>query len=230
MFLGKDLPRSLVVQGLVRPFHVVEPEPGVDAFSGFPGRGILIEIDLFVFEASPETFREDVVCGPSFSVHTDLNVMFLEPIQIAWTGKMAPLITVPDRRSGKFQRSIHAVKDKGHLQGVVKLLSNDIAGIPVNGCHKVHPAFLEADVRNVDPPHMVRRMRDHVPEKIRVDPVAKLPFAEVGARMNPFDPHLSHGGLNPLSSHRNPFSPESNRDLPAPIEGVLGIDLIDPTT
>jgi hypothetical protein len=35
-----------------------------------------VEVNVLVFEASPEPFDEDVVQGPSLSIHRDFNVVF----------------------------------------------------------------------------------------------------------------------------------------------------------
>ena len=67
----ENLPRGLVVQGLVRAFGIVEDEPVPDSFSGLTGRIVLVEVHFFILDASPEPFREDVVRGSSFPVHAN---------------------------------------------------------------------------------------------------------------------------------------------------------------
>ena len=116
---------------------IVELEVFVDPVSGLAWRIVLIEIDLFVFEASPEPFREDVVDGPAFSVHADLDVLGLEAIQVAIAGEMAPLIAVEDdgkRRSGP----VHSLQNEWHLQRLIEGPGDHVAGIPVHNGHEVH--------------------------------------------------------------------------------------------
>ena len=60
-----------------------------------------------------------IVKSPAFSIHADLNVSSFETLQIAGTGEVASLITVPDAGNGELQGPIHAVEDKRHLQGMV---------------------------------------------------------------------------------------------------------------
>ena len=85
-----------------------------------------MEVNLFVFEASPESLGENVVESSAFSIHADLNTLGLKSLQIAGTGEVASLIAVPDAGNGELQGPIHAVENKGHLQGVIKLPGDDI--------------------------------------------------------------------------------------------------------
>lgn len=78
----------------MRSFRVVECEPISDSFSGLSWTVVLIEIDLLVFDASPEPFGENVVDGASFPVHANLDVAGKKTFQITVTGEMAPLVAV----------------------------------------------------------------------------------------------------------------------------------------
>jgi len=88
----------------------------------------------------------------------------------------------------------------------------------------------EPNIGDIDSPDMVRRAGNHVPEKVRIDPVLKIPFAEIGARVNAFDAHLPHSRLNAFSSHGKPFRLKGNGHLSASVKGVFGIDRINPVS
>jgi hypothetical protein len=75
---------------------------------------------------------------------------------------------------------------------------------------------------------MVGRAGNHVSKKVRIDPVLKIPLAEIGARVIAFDAHLPHRGLNAFAPHGKSFPVKGNGHLPASVEGILGIDLINP--
>ena len=187
-----------------------------------------MEVNLFVFEASPESLGENIVEGSAFSIHADLNLLGLKSLQIAGACKVASLVAIPNRGRGKRESPVHTVQNKGHLQSVIKLLGNDIPRIPVDRCHQIHPSVEEPNIGDIDPPDMVGRAGNHLPEKVRIDPVLKIPFAEIGARVNAFDAHLPHGGLNAFAPHGKPFLLKGNGHLPASVKGVLGVDLINP--
>ncbi len=63
-----------IVETLVWSFMVVEVEIGGQPGTQLRHRVILVEIDVFTFNATPQLFAEDVVEGASAAVHADLNV------------------------------------------------------------------------------------------------------------------------------------------------------------
>lgn len=123
----KNFPRSLIIQGLVGSFRVVEVEPDSDSFSGMSRTVVLIEIDFLVLDASPESFGENIVDGASFSVHTDPDVSGEKPLQIAVTGEMAPLVAVENSGERGRKSPIHRVEDERHLEGLIERPGHDIA-------------------------------------------------------------------------------------------------------
>jgi len=67
---------------------VVEMKVLFDLLIGFHGSLILMEVDLLVFQGSPQSFGENIVEGSSFSVHADLDVMIGQDIEIAEAGEL----------------------------------------------------------------------------------------------------------------------------------------------
>ena len=218
----------MIAQRLVRSFCIVEGEPVPNSFSGLARRLVFVEVHLFVFDASPEPFREDVIRGSTFPVHADLDVPGKEAAEIAVTGEVRSLVTVENgRRSGR-KGPIHCVQDKRHLQALIQLPRDDKPGMPVDNGHKVHPSLKQPDVSDVDSPDMVGILGRDITKKIRIDLVLQSPLAEVGSGMDPFDSHLPHVGLHAGSSHREAVPLENGGNAAAPVERPPGIDLVDP--
>jgi hypothetical protein len=209
---------------------IVELEVLVDPVSGLPRRVVLIEINLFIFEASPESLSENVVDGPTFAIHADLDVSGDEPLQIAIAGKVAPLITVEDDGERRPKSPIHSLQNEWHLQRLIEGPGDHVAGIPVHDCDEVHPAFEEADVGNIDAPNMVRKLRHDIPKEIGVDLIFECALADIGAGMDPFEPHVPHRSLDGFPPDGKSFSLKNSRDPAAPIKRPLGIDFVDPVT
>ena len=208
-------------------FRVVEGEPISNSFSGPARRIVFVEIHFFIFQASPEPFRENIVRGSAFPIHADLDVPRKETLEIAVAGEVRSLVTIENgRRSGR-KGPIHRVQDKRHLQGLVQFPGEDKPGMPVNDGHQVHPSLNQADVGDVDSPDVVWILGRDIAKKIGIDLVFQRPLAEVGPGMDPFDSHFPHGGLNAGSSHRESFSFEYGRDSAASIERPPSIDLVD---
>ena len=55
---------------------------------------VAFDINVFVFEGPPESFYEDIVKTPSFSIHADPNVCFLQPLDELLAGILASLVRI----------------------------------------------------------------------------------------------------------------------------------------
>ena len=53
---------------------VVKAEIVTDPGAGFRNAGIGVQVDLFVFDGSPEALYEDVVAPSSLAIHADLDL------------------------------------------------------------------------------------------------------------------------------------------------------------
>jgi hypothetical protein len=64
-----NLPRRAIAEALVLALLIVEIEPGTNTGFGLGHTRIDIEVDLLVFEASPQPLDKDVVHAPAITVH-----------------------------------------------------------------------------------------------------------------------------------------------------------------
>jgi len=92
----------------MRPGLVVERQiacyPLVRGLDGV----VRVQIDLLVFEASPQPFHEHVVAPAPFAIHADLNAVLAQELCELLAGELAPLVGVEDFRAailGNCQRS-----------------------------------------------------------------------------------------------------------------------------
>ena len=70
---------------------VVEAEPGAKAGLGLSEARIGIEVDLFVFEAPPQSLDEDVVHAATLAVHADHDLVPLQGASEVVAGELAAL-------------------------------------------------------------------------------------------------------------------------------------------
>lgn len=176
----------------MRSFFVVEPDVLVDPPSRFSRRGIFVEKHFFIFQAPEEAFHDDIVQGPTFPVHADENGFFQQPPGVLVTGKVTPLIAVPEDGRPPGKGLVHGFHDKSLFQALIEFPGQKIPGIPVDNGHEIEPAPLKADVGDIDGPDLVGNQNGPVPEEIGIDPVLLVPTGEIGTGMNPFDSHLPH--------------------------------------
>jgi hypothetical protein len=69
------LPRRAIAEALMLALLIVEVEPGADASLGLGHCRIGVEVDLFVFEAAPQSLDKDVVHAPALAVHANRDLV-----------------------------------------------------------------------------------------------------------------------------------------------------------
>jgi hypothetical protein len=92
-----------IPQRFVNPLHVLEEEVFLQAPAGIRNHRVLVKINLFIFDRSPETFHKNIVIHATLAIHTDFDVFFLQPLDEIGTGKLGTLIGIENFRSGEFQ-------------------------------------------------------------------------------------------------------------------------------
>ena len=75
---------------------VVEVHPIANALLCLVDTVVGFQIDLLIFQTAPETLDKYIVHPAALAVHADLNIMLLEHIGEALTGKLTALIAVED--------------------------------------------------------------------------------------------------------------------------------------
>ena len=68
------------------PFMVVEIEVAPQSAPGFVKVGVVVQIDLFVFHAAPQTLDVDVVETAAAAVHADTNLGLVAKLEESLAG------------------------------------------------------------------------------------------------------------------------------------------------
>jgi hypothetical protein len=90
------LSRCPTAEALVLALSIVEADPGANAGLRLGHRRIGTEVDLFVFEAAPQSLDEDVVHAAPLAVHADGDAMGLQGAGEVVVGERAALVGVED--------------------------------------------------------------------------------------------------------------------------------------
>ena len=90
----------------MRALGIVKLEVTPDLASGFAHRLVGVQVDVFVFERTPQPLDENVVSPPAFAIHTDLDALFFEPSGEGFTGELTSLIGVEDLRRALLMESL----------------------------------------------------------------------------------------------------------------------------
>lgn len=207
---------------------VIEVKIGSQASVRLFGRLIVVQVDFLILYGTPQPFREDVVQGTAFAVHTDLHLGSQEALGVLWTGEMTALVTIPNDRFVVRQGLIYRHQDKVDVQRIIQLPTDHVAREPIEHSDKVEPALLEAHVCDVNAPNVIGVSRRDLTQEIRVDPMLLIALAQVRARADPSDPHLAHVSLHRFAIDGSPVAAQLGGDTPRAIEGASGIDLVNP--
>ena len=78
------------------PTPVIKVQISSDANLGLTRRGVILQIDVFIFHGSPQAFGENIVQCPPLAIHTDLRPCRLDQAQVLRAGEMTPLVTIDD--------------------------------------------------------------------------------------------------------------------------------------
>src|SRR2546427_3668072 len=88
--------RSLIVQRLMKPLPIVEPEIWPKVSNRIGRIGVVLQVNLFVLHGSPQPFDENIVQSSPPSIHADQDVLFLQPARESFAGELRSLIRVED--------------------------------------------------------------------------------------------------------------------------------------
>lgn len=135
---------------LMGQIPIVQVNVTFDPLPGFSGALVILKIDFIVLQTTPEALNRNVIRRAALAVHADQHLVFLEQLNVLWTGKMAALIAVDDVRPLKRQCSFHRLQHKANLQRLIQLPIDDEPRIPVDDGKQIHPPVLHPDVGNVN--------------------------------------------------------------------------------
>ena len=189
----------------------------------------MVEIDVFVFQTSPQALDEHIVQSTSSSVHADLDVCLEEMLEKHLARELRSLIGVEDRRRPATERLGKHAGTEASVLGVGDVPSQDVATEPIDDRSAVHEAPLHRDVGDVRAPDMVRFGNRNVPEQVRVNRVIGRWIAQFWSWIDGLDAHQTHEPGNALVIDLEPVLTHRYRDPPHAKErtgGVLPVDRV----
>jgi hypothetical protein len=113
-----DLTGGLVIEGLMGPILVIEPEIGRQTHHQFRNELIIFNVDILVFHTPPESLDEDVVprTPPTVTAHRDPGL--LQAAGVLPRRELRPQVGVEDLRLAVRQRLLRRLQTEPPVQGV----------------------------------------------------------------------------------------------------------------
>jgi len=100
--------------------------------------GIVVEVDVLVFERPPQAFDEHVVQRPPASIVAYRHLGVLQACSKRLAGELYPLVAVEDLRGSKRERRLQGLQTKGNVLGIREPPRHYIAAVPVQDRYQLH--------------------------------------------------------------------------------------------
>ena len=94
----------------MRSFGIVEGEICTQSLGSLGHGLVVLEIDFFILDASPESLHEDVIPAPPSSIPTDTDAFLFESVCKIFTCELRALIAVEDAGVGVPDRSFPGLR------------------------------------------------------------------------------------------------------------------------
>ena len=151
-----DLSRRAITQALVLAVGVVKVQPGANTGLGFGDSRISMQVDLLVFETTPQPLDKDVVHASTLAVHADRDAMPLKGAGEVVTGELAALVGIEDFRSAiARKRFLERLDAKIGVERVGKAPGQHRAAHPVHDYDQVDKALGHRNVGDIGAPDLI---------------------------------------------------------------------------
>ena len=107
---------SQVIERLMPAALIVEQEIFTQTVTGFQNIPVIVQINVFLLYASPQSFHKNVIQAAPSSVHADLNVVCLKNARELWASEMTALIRIENFRLPGFQSVLQTFQAEINIQ------------------------------------------------------------------------------------------------------------------
>ena len=225
---GVDGSWGSIVQRFMRAHVVVLVDEALDAGPELAFGRIFLNIYLLSLQTAEPPFDHNVVRPAGLPVHALPDMHRLEQCLIVFTGELAALVRVDNRRNAvALYRFPDGFQDGSRFQSIRQPPAYNLAAIPVDDCGQVHVATLHLDEGDVNRPHLIREMGHIAPEQVWQDSFLKVALRGVRLRVDRVDRHLAHILLNRLPGDEITVVSEQHTDLPSTPRRILCVPVVD---
>lgn len=218
---------SQVIQAFMKPLRVVEVEVGAEMRTSLGDRPVIMKVDFFVFDGSPEPFDEDVVIDPAPAVHADANARLFEDVQELTGRKLGSLVRVEDLRRGDLEGILQGLDTEGGIQRDGQIPSQNVPAEPIHDGHEIDKPVMHPDIGDIGAPDMVRVIDLQSPQQIGMFRMLRRRHTQSSSRIHGFQAHAAHQSADPLRIHGMSLAAKLSRYLPNAIKRRFGKLLVD---
>ena len=174
------------------PVEVVEPEIFAESRNQFLHREVVVEIDVFVLHAAPQSLDGHVVQRSAATVHADGDLRCEKWFREDVARELRSLVRVEYPGLPSAKRSLENARAEIRILGVRHSPGENEPAKPIYDRDEVHKAALHRDICQVSAPDLIRSRDVHPSQQVGVNLVILRWNACSGSRINRLDPHLAH--------------------------------------
>lgn len=114
-----------------------------------------MNVNIVVFDCSPEPFDKDVVKDPATPIHTDSDIIVQQLLREVHRRKLDALIIVKNSWFPEPKCFLETFHAKRRIQRVAEPPRQDIAAKPIHYSHQITEPMCQLDIRDVSSPDLI---------------------------------------------------------------------------
>lgn len=188
--------------------------------------GILLQVDVFIFEATPEPLNENVVHRAAATIHTDKDIGLLQGGCESGGRELNPLVSVKDGRLLMAQRFPQSGQTEVTIQGVGQFPGQDVTAEPIHDGHQIHEPAGQANIGDVSTPDLIGLGNSQVAQPVGINPVFRIVKGRARFGINGDQSHFPQESLHPFVVDRITTVMQMSRHPRPAIERGSGVLLV----
>lgn len=158
-----------------------------------------IQVNVFLFDSTPETLYPNIVFTSASAVHTDTNMMLLQTLYPTFTGILTALVGIYYFRCTLFRDTLFKKSDTITCRQIIAQSPPHYEpAIHIDNGIQVHKPTSHRYVGYIRTPNLVRVLRLNVPEQVGIHILCPTAFRKAFLRVNAFHAHDFHQPANTL--------------------------------
>ena len=170
--------------------------------------GVVMHIDVIIFDSAPQALDEDIVQVTTTPIHTNTNASSQQASGKRMGGELRALVTVENVRLTESESAFQGTNAKLGIHRIRQLPCQYEAAKPIHDSNKIHRPTRHWDIGNVYTPHFIRLPDDAIPEQIRPNLVFWVAKRRFWSRKYRLDAHFLHQAQDSLAVDVIPFTLE----------------------
>src|SRR5262249_59738787 len=153
----------------MRSLAIIELEVAFQTPHRVIDRLVVLDVNVFILDRTPQPLDEHVVQRPASSVHADSYSSTLQLADELGAGELRALVAVEDLGLSLSKCPVQRRQAEPSLQGDRHFPTQHVSAEPIHDRYQVHKAVPQSNVGDVRAPHLVHPPNPHSSQSIQLD-------------------------------------------------------------